>query len=611
MPHLLIFALMFCLVKVKFVYGVALARISILCLYLPSQKLQTKNYTWKSDIERDSISTSFIGHRPSSIQDTTTIMESYILPLLAVAIGICLLLFRLTMKSWEAKSTTATSSSTSSKSKTSKIDNKVPLDPAGEALYIANCLRPDSTSLDILYACATSPDMLAITRKQIELREELIEQKLAAKQEKEKADTMEDLLADDGGWAQEDDDAATVAAKKAAEQKAKEARQLAAATGKEDLTKLKLEGFDEGVLGAEWVVARCEEIGRWPPPGFKGDLSDPAVRRNMLMTMGRIHAMQLNAHPELLKAGPSGMIDKTYFNGTLEFRGRVGQLLDAALKMACTLKCYRLALSILDAIVMFKTGLDSADDPGYVAHFKNLMAEQYGPSGIPRLIFTEKYLGVPITEHPGHAPTETNDKEAEKNKITQLVEQTKAVTSTDETMSLVLNVTRQHAESFTKQKLAECVKQGVPPQVVLNSYKEGWFVMVRASKVGGSLSKTDHIYGTDHLEVMKAGGNKLYEMLNEETVAAFKAEFEEDQDDKRLVLAWPFEIKNVAQKAGRVAVKLHPPREEGKYLFHIMFKSTEFLGADEEFTLELDVKKGIEKIEEEEVVSEVADKKND
>ena len=452
--------------------------------------------------------------------------------------------------------------------------------------------------------------MLAITRKHAELREDLIERKLAEKQVKEKTNTMEDLLADDGGWAEEDNDAATVAAKKAAEQKEKEAHQLAAATGKEDLTKLKLEGFDDGVLGAEWVTARCAEIKCWPPPGFKGDLTDPAVKRNLLMTMGRIHARQLNTHPELLKAGPSGMIDKTYFNATLEFRGRVGQLLDAALKMACTLKCYRLAVTILDAIVMFKTGLDEVHDPRYIAQFKKIMADQYGPTGTPQLIFTEKYLGEPIEGHPGHTPPETNDKEAEKNKITKLVEQSKAVTTTDEKMSLVLDVTRQHAESFTKQKLAECAKQGIPPQIALNAYKEGWFVMVRASKVGGSLSKTDEHYGNDHLEAMKAAGNKLYEMLNEETVAAFRAEFAEDQDEKRLVVAWPFEIKNVAQKAGKVAVQLHPPGEEGRYEFQVMFKSMEFLGADEEFTLELDVEKGIEKIKEE-VVSEVADKKND
>ena len=524
-------------------------------------------------------------------------MESYLLPLLAMAVGLALLLFRL------SKSTDKSSSSTSTSKTTKEIDNKVHLDPAGEARYLANKLRPNSSPLDIIYAAACSPDMLAITQKHLDLREDVVSKKLNA-MKKEDKNSMEDLLADEDGWAEDEDDAATAAAKKAAEQKEKEADQLAAATGKEDVTKLKLEGIDDGVLGAEWVKAQCTKLKCWPPPQYQGEITDPAIERNLLMTMGRLHAKQLNTHPELLKAGPSGNIDRTYFNSTLEFRGRIGQLLEAALKMACTLKCYRLANSVLDAIVMFKIGLMDAGDEKELTWFKDMMLKQYGEGGTPKLLFSEKYLGVPVEK-----PADGEDKE-EKNKIVQMIEQTKPVTTTDEKMALEIHVTRQHAESFTKEKLAMCQRQGIPPQIAMQTYNEKWFIMVRARKIDGRISSTDTNYGDDHLEVMKSNEHKLYEMLDDQTRAAFKKEFEpEHRADRRLVLAWPFEVKNVAQKSGRVMMNLLPPAEEGKYEFTVIFKSMDFLDVDETFTLELDVKKGIPKKEEE--VTEVGDKKND
>ena len=420
---------------------------------------------------------------------------------------------------------------------------------------------------------------------------------------------MEDLLADDDGWAEEEEDAATLAAKKAAEAKEKESQQLAQATGKEDVTKLKLEGIDDGVLGANWVKDRCKELNCWPPPKYEEDASieDAAVERNLLMMMGRLHARKLNTHPELMKAGPEGNIDRTYFNGTIEYRGRVGQLLEAALKMACTLKSYTLSDSILDAIIMFKIGLMDAKDPKELDWFKDMMLRQYGEGGTPKLIFGEKYLGVPI-DKPAAPPT--NEKDAKNQEIAALVAKTKAVTTSDEKMSLEIQVTRQHAESFTKEKVAQCQRQGIPPQVALNSYKEAWFVMVRARKVGGLLAESDIYYGDDHIAAMKRDNHKLYEMLEEETALAFQKHFtKEHRAERRMVVAWPFEVKNVAQKSGRVTMNLIPPKEEGRYEFTVVFKSMDFLGVDETFVIDLDVKKGTKK--KEQVKEEVGDKKND
>ena len=523
-------------------------------------------------------------------------MESYLLPLLAVVIGLALFLFRSIQKS--------PGSVVEPTKKKEPIDNKVQLDPAADAKHLVNQLRPNMTALDILYAIACTPDMLKVTQKALELREEAKEKKLNALASKNKEASMEDLLADDDGWAEEDDDPATAAAKKAAEQKEKEAKQLADATGKTDPTLIKLEGVDDGVLGAQWVEEQCTKMKCWPPPSFKGDLSDPAVKRNLLMTMGRLHAKQLNTHPELLEAGPKGNIDPTYFRGTMEYRQRSGLLLESALKMACTLKCMRLASTILDAMIMFKIGLMDVNDEKEKAWFANMMLQQYGEGGTPKLIFGETYLGVPT---PDPTPNKDEDaKEAEKNKIVQLVEQTKPVTTTDEKMALEMHITRQHAEAFTKEKVAQCQKQGIPPQIAMQAYRECWFIMVKARKVDGNLSQEDKNYGDDHLAVMESMDHQLYNMLEASTVAAFKEEFRpKDRAEHRMVVGWPFVVQNVAQKAGKVKIHLMPPKEEGKYEFTVVVKSQDFLGVDDEFKLVVDVKKG----KEEEVAP--GDKKND
>ena len=250
-----------------------------------------------------------------------------------------------------------------------QIDGKVQLNPQADAAYLVNCLRPDSTPLEILYAIATTPDTVAITSKQLAMAEDLRRKKLAHLAEKEKEEShksMDDLLVSDG-WAEDDDnDPAAAAAKKAREEKEKESLRLAKATGKDttDFLKMKLEGVDEGVLGQEWVLRNLTRVGAWPPPSFRdarvlqhrkfsvdgkvvGALEHPGVKRALIMTMGRLHAKELNTHPELMAAGPKGLIDPTYFSATMEYRQRVGQVLEGTLRMACTLRSYRLACSII------------------------------------------------------------------------------------------------------------------------------------------------------------------------------------------------------------------------------------------------------------------------
>lgn len=596
-------------------------------------KLKRNDSTSTCKHNNDEATTVSSTHTPLANDRKQTMEEgSSSLPLLAglaLVIGLIVLILRFVQTSPQVSKII----DTKTKGKDDKkVNPKVTLNPAADAAYLVNCLRPTSTPLEILYAIATTPDTVSVTSKHVDLAAELREKKLAYlanEEKKESHKSMDDLL-DDDGWAEEDeDDPAAAAAKKAKEEKEKEAKQLAKATGKDktDFTKVKLEGVDEGVLGQEWVVTNLTKMGAWPPPTFNetslaskkfsvdgkvvGPLEHPGVKRALIMTMGRLHAKQLNTHPELVAAGPKGLIDPTYFQATMEYRQRVGQVLEGTLRMACTLRSYRLATSILDAIVMFKIGLMDVHSTEQRAWFDSLMTRQYGQGGTPKLIIDEKFLGVPTPE-----PTKKDDnkankseadkKEEKKNKIAQLIMQTKQVTTTDEKMALEMQITRQHAESFTKEKLAQCQKQGIPPQIAMQAYRESWFILVRARKLNddGLLEPTwdgalgDSKYpANNHMNFLKEKGDSLYKILDGNTIKAFTSEFNspESNCENRIVIGWPFVISNVAQKTGKVKIHLPPPVEAGKYEFTVTIKSQEFVGVEEEFSLIVDVAKGVAK----------------
>merc|ERR1712194_41338 len=379
-------------------------------------------------------------------------------------------------------------------------------------------------------------------------------------------------------------------------------------------------------------MGNLTKMGVWPPPsldeaiiknrkfdldGKKVGLMDhPGVQRNLIMTMGRLNAKQLNTHPELTAAGPKGLIDPTYFQATAEYRQRVGQMLDATLRMACSLHSYRLANSILDAIVMFKIGLMDLDCAETRKWFNDLMVKQYGPEGVPKLLIEDKFLGVPTSEpvkEAGKDKSKAEQKEAEKNEIARKIMQTKQVTTTDEKMALEMQITRRHAECFTKEKLAMCQRQNVPPQVAMQSYREAWFILVRATKLNedgtpakdwdGALGSRETGFANHtNMEFLKTKSASLYKMLKPETIEAFEKEFGSKTlyVENKSVVGWPFVISNVAQKTGRVKIHLPPPVEPGKYEFRVTTKSQDFVGVGEEFKVVVDVAKGEEKKEEEE-----------
>ena len=136
--------------------------------------------------------------------------------------------------------------------------------------------------------------------------------------EKKKEEDAFDFDTDEG-WADDgDDDDAVKAAKAKKEEKEKLAKQVAMASGKDEIAKnIKIEGLDDGVLGQAWVERTLEGIGQWPPKfddsckvkdmtfaqGKKtvSVLEHRAARRNLCMTLGRLNALKLNTHPGLRK----------------------------------------------------------------------------------------------------------------------------------------------------------------------------------------------------------------------------------------------------------------------------------------------------------------------
>mmetsp|Transcript_106816 Transcript_106816/g.299036 ORF Transcript_106816/g.299036 Transcript_106816/m.299036 type:complete len:549 (-) Transcript_106816:49-1695(-) len=427
--------------------------------------------------------------------------------------------------------------------------------------YLASVLSPTSTHLDILMAVASTPENItyglkAYQRKE-QVRKERIQEDLEEAKKKKasgpKATAPTDAMfsLDDEGWADDDDDDEKAkAAAKAEEEKQKEREQLQKAVGKE---KVKLEGLDEGVIGQKWVENVLAGNGVWPPKdlGFlKGKTFDyegkkvsaldhPGLRRNLCMITGRLNSVMLNSHQELLEAASKQLVDQTYFKGSMDFRGRCALLLEAALRTAVACRSYPLTKTIVETVAMFKIGTPSTDK---IEWFNGVMQRQY--QTLPRLKIENTSIECP------------DEKEM----------------ATKDILAIGLDMTRLHAEAFTRQKIAMFQKQGIPPQVALQTYREGWWFMARAERLDGDAPASALELKTDGI---------LKECSKEDLEKFDKAPFEQ-----RLLTAWPMVIQNVAQKSGRVKIQCQAPPVPGKYRFTVTIKSQDFLGADQDFSVE-------------------------
>lgn len=460
--------------------------------------------------------------------------------------------------------------------------------------YLANKLSPESTHWEILFYIATTPENIEVTSKNLERIESMKKDKLErTKKKQEESNLMS--FDDDGGWADDEEDESEKALKKAEELKKKEMQNLNNTMGKKpDINDIMLEGIDDGVIGQEWVLQRLTEHKVWPPtiPKDSGTfmnnatgkvseaLEHPAIKRNLIMTVGRLNATMLNSRADLAKSAATGKIDQTYFRGSLEFRQRCGLLLEAALRVAVSARSYRLAKTIVETVTMFKLGIMSANSEKVITFYRTNMEKQYGSkNGIPKLLIKNKSL-----ETPGEDEMATGD-----------------------ALTLSIDVERVHAELFARAKIAICQKQGIPPQVALNAYREVWWVLVRAKRVddGGKSEASD--------TSKDIGANSALSKVISDPLAIKR--FEDEPEENRLLTAFPFMVSKIMKKDETIKVRFKAPEMPGKYTFLVSIMSQEFLGCNEEFEVAdidiLDVEEVKRKEAEEEGEDEEKDKDDD
>jgi hypothetical protein len=243
-----------------------------------------------------------------------------------------------------------------------------------------------------------------------------------------------------------------------------------------------------------------------------------------------------------VEAASKQKVDQTYFNVGAEFRQRCALLMDASLRVAVELRNYPLAKTIVEAAGVFKIGCKS---PTQTDWFNGITMKQYGT--LPRLMISNVIIETP------------NESEM----------------TTADTLLITLDLTRLHAEAFTRQKVAMFQKQGIPPQVALQSYREGWWYFVRAERLDGETDASALSVNTDGILAQVA--------------AKDVARFATTSFEELLLTAWPMAVQNVAQKSGKVKIHCKAPPVAGKYKFVVAVKSQDFLGADQEITIEADI----------------------
>jgi hypothetical protein len=243
-----------------------------------------------------------------------------------------------------------------------------------------------------------------------------------------------------------------------------------------------------------------------------------------------------------VEAASQQKIDNTYFKASAEFRQRCAMLLEASLRTAIGFRNFPLAQTIVETVSIFRIGCKS---PREVEWFDGVMMKSYG--AVPRIQITNTSI--------------ENPKEKEM--------------ATDDILLISLDLARDHTEAFTRQKIAMAQKQGIPPQIALQNYREGWWYFVRGKRLDGPTSASDLPIST--------------EGILSQVDAADVERFQEARFDERLLTAWPMIVQQINQKSGKVKIQFKAPKVPGKYKFTVAVKSQDFLGADQEFSVEADI----------------------
>jgi len=523
-----------------------------------------------------------------------------------------------------SKSTSNSKSSTSSSSdaSSSKEEKSQKDEEDANLKYILTNLHPNSTHFDVLFTIATSPENIKLTTMAIEKANELKAKRMdflglsngtgnasgtgssSSSSSSNKDEKKEDPISFDldGTWGDDDEDELTEE-QKAEKEKQKQKEQLAKeiaqnSSQKENIAKhLKIEGVDDNVLGQNWVQEALEKNGAWPPnkvyewsgmskvqyewEGKKVEnaLDHPAVKRNLIMTMGRLNSEVLNGNPELMQAGSKQLIDSIYFKGSLEYRQRTQVLLDAALRITASTKSYRLYKTIIECVTMFMVGTTSFDKPEHVKKFQSLMERTFGgPNGVPRIIISSLDI-LPVSAVIAATAAAANAEEGDKAIVPPTpIESTSTSKNigTNETCVLEIEMNRIHQENFMKQKIAMAMKQGIPPQIALQTFREAWWIILRCVNLDTS-DESEQIIDNSFMDK-----HDIFKSME----SGVKDKFVNEICENRLWQAWPFVVTNMQQKAGKIKVKFMAPSKPGNYKFFVDIKSQQYLGCDQALTLE-------------------------
>jgi hypothetical protein len=460
--------------------------------------------------------------------------------------------------------------------------------------FLATSLKPDSTSWDIITACLATPstvlwscidyDRVALTRA---IRMERDQKLKSGNQNSKEVDVLEALFNDDSGWDNAEDDDLTDADENA---KKRAAAAQAEAKRQKDLEQLKkasghgtelLEGIDPDVLGQLWVEKALSKAGVWPPKDFGtlakrvfeyadllngkkkeslDALNHPGLRRVLCMAVARFHSMMLNGDSQLMDAGMKQLIDQTYFKASMDFRNRITMMLEACIQLAATFQSFTLLSTVLLAMTTFKIGITM--DEKTIPWFNTLMTRQYNI--LPRLKVHSKTIR--------EAPL-TNDEGANDDNDLVVVDGKKITLHAEADAEVILDVERIHAAHFLKVKAEQFQKQGIPPQIGLQSYRERWWFMLRMKRTKDPQPSCAPIRISPEAPFS----------IDPQNLALFEGVPSED----RLLTAWPMTITNISQQKGRVKVQFPAPSEPGSYKYLVRIQSVDFLGADQD--LEFDV----------------------
>jgi hypothetical protein len=483
--------------------------------------------------------------------------------------------------------------------------------PPEDMAYLAKVLSPDSTSIDILVAVITTPENIEWSIQDLDrsnaIRADRIEKdKLLAKSSKNNnkktkiASSFDDIVNADG-WADDDDEndnsnenkAEEIRARQAEEERKADMERLRIATGQ--AVQL-LEGIDDGVIGQLWVEKSLSSHGVWPPTtndflksiqstnyDYNGKkvsaLNHPGIRRMLCMTIGRLNSIYLNGHSELLEAGSKKLIDQTYFRSSMEFRNRIAVVLEGVLRIGMLVRSSRLVSTTIETICIFKIG--TMLNPKSISWFNNLMMKQYNI--LPRIELSNGSIQTPVgDDNPNVKKDNDNNDEFEQYVVCNDISDVR------------FDIHRIHADNFLRQKVEMFDKQGIPAEVGLSTYREAWWFLVQMKRLDGPTPPGNYDDDDNDNDNTTTGSGGIFSknnpLLVESKIPITELQkFELENIENRLITAWPLIIQNVAQKMGKMKIVFKAPSVPGKYRYTITLKSAEFLNADTQFTIDIQV----------------------